>query len=261
MVNINEFKIYCDTLANIDQTGNTFTPNQFNSVLPNNVNSLVEQYYGKPKWAAMPFLSNERTQAIKDYIANSEINISIKPIVTEGVLTLPDDYLHLQALQYEYYTSKEVVCIHCGCNRCVCQKLPKGFITPIVKQKYKKSIKTLSEITIINNGQWSQIYNDPNLYPTTEYPYAQFTGSNTLEIAPQEITKVTLRYLRYPKKAVWGYNIANGIAVYDPNASQNIELPEILIPELAAIQLESCSIHTREYWMQTLYAHKNVTGT
>lgn len=262
MFNVNRFKIYCDTLANKDQTGADFKPSDFNSVLPQNVNSLIEQYFGKPKWATLPYLGNERNQAIKDYIANSEINLKVKLPTTDGVITLPPDYLHLQSLTYQYFKKKEVVCNHCGCNKCVCVNVPEGFQTGDSKcEPELSSIKINEEITIVNNSQWNQLFTDANLYPDIEHAYGQFIGNNQVEIEPQQIVEVYLRYLRYPKTAKWGYTIVNGIAVYDPATSVNIELPEILLPELACIQLAGIGIHTREYWLQQLYDQKNIAGT
>lgn len=263
MFSVNQLKIYAETLANKDQTGADFTPDQFNSVLPEEVLKTAETYFGNPKLQPrQPLLTYEKTQAIKDYIANSPLNLTKKINVTDGLFTLPADYLHLSSLGYEYYMKEEVVCIHCGCLKCSCLPQPKGMVKDKKVCRKKRSKKKLVDITIVNNGQWNQLFNDEVVYPTEEYPYGQYYGDNVIEIAPQKIAVVVLRYLRYPKEAKWAYTIpaGTGIAVYDAASSQDIELPRIMLREIACGLLEAMGFHTREYWLERTSQEKIVAG-
>lgn len=260
MINVNELYQYAYTLSNKDQTGADFTSVQFNNVLPEETLDLIEQYFGKAK-DPRKVLANEKSQVIKDYLSISEINVSAILSPSQGIVTLPDDYLHLNSLVYTYYEKEEQVCKKCCCTPCSCKTLPKGFIkkgqscTPSPKM-----IKKLAEVTVINNSQWGNILNDDVCYPDLSHPYATMRGNNKIEIAPQYIPSVTLYYYRYPKKPKWGFISTGGLDAYDPATSQDIELPRILLRELAIGILERMGIHTREYWLEQKMNQSIITG-
>lgn len=264
MFSVDTLHTYTYTLVNKDQTGADFTDEQFNAVLPDSVIALIEQYFGRPKWKnVQPYLTNERDQAIKDYIANSEIRISKNLTPVAGVITLPADYFHLTGLAYQYITVQEFVCPHCGCVKCSCVRLPKGFKKGLPKdcRVKKRNVKRVVDVVVVGDGQWSQLFQSNLVYPTKEYPFARYIGTNQLEIAPQDIPMVRLDYLRYPAEAHWGYTTAGGFNTYDPNTSVNVELPRVLLKELAAILLAAMGFHTREYWLQQVANQENISGT
>lgn len=265
MFSVNTLYKFTYTLVNKDQTGADFTSVQFNTVLPEKVNELIEQYFGKPKWEQnMPQLAYERKQAIKDYISNSEIKESISLLPnSDGIISLPSNYFHLSLLSYQYYTREECVCTHCGCTKCTCPPflLPKNFKkgTSGECRVKTKMIKTLADVTIVDDSQWNQLHNDSLLIPDLENPYGRYVGKNKIEVSPQKIPQTTLSYIRYPLEARWGFIPTGGLDVYDPNTSQDIELPRILLPELSALILESIGYHSREYWMQQISQQKVMT--
>jgi hypothetical protein len=260
MIDVNRLYQYTYTLANKDQTGADFTSVQFNSVLAEETLDLIEQYFGKAK-DPRRLLINERNQVIKDYLSNSEINTSVNITPENGIIKLPDNYLHLNSIEYTYYEKKEQVCSKCCCTPCSCTPVPKGFIRKGQSCSPKpKMLKRIAEVTIVNNAQWASLLSDHVSYPDLAHPYGHFIGNNTIEIMPQHIPSVKVRYYRYPKEPRWGFVSIGGNDVYDPNISQHVELPRILLRELAFGILERMGIHTREYWMEQVMQQKIITG-
>jgi hypothetical protein len=273
MINVNQLFLYTQVLANKDQTGADFTPDDFNIVLPESVYELIRTYYGAPKrQPVQPLLTFEKNQAIKDYLTPLLKTVRLTP--KEGMIFLPEDYAHLDDISYEYYIQEQVVCIHCGSINCSCKKPPKG--SKKAKQvncDNKKSKKVLVPLTVVNNSQWSNLFTDAINYPIDTEPYAQFYGEdiviaktgNTrkiqMEIAPQDLPQVIVKYVKLiipePK---WGSDPVGGFSVYNPLTSVDIPLPRILLQELSWIILEAMGIHTREYWLQQISQQKVVTG-
>ncbi len=276
MINVNQLFRFAEVLANKDQTGADFTPDQFNTVLPEAVYELIREYYGVPKrQPSQPLLTFEKNQAIKDYLTPVLAVKRITPV--NGIVLFPEDYAHLDDISYEYTVPEEVVCNHCGSIQCSCSfKPPKGSKKgKKVSCDTSKNKKMLVPITIVNNSQWSSLFNDAINYPIMTEPYGQFIGEDIqtgraggittrkmmLEIAPQSIPQVILRYVKLIiPEPVWAFTASGGFAVYDPVNSVNIPMPRMLLQELSWIILEFCGIHTREYWLQQTAQQKVIAG-
>jgi hypothetical protein len=265
MLGIDRFKKYVYLLANFEQTGGAFPEEKFNIVTPEQAIDLIEQYYGKPKWKAMqPYLANDRDQVIKDYVSNAEVHTSALRTPSKGIIVLPADYMHLDSLEYTYFGFEEYVCGQCGSCTCACPgKRPRGFkkAFPGGTNIKRRTIKKMSEITIVGDGQWSELFHSELTVPNLEHPYARYIGSNKLEVAPHEIPQMRVAYVRYPKTPVWAFTSVNGQNVFTAAGSQDIELPPVLLKELAAMVLEAMGIHTREYWLASTAQEKAITAT
>lgn len=262
MIGINEIKVYCDVLANKDQTGADFTPDEFNSVTPEAVYEQIRMYFGISKSPQIP-LAHEKNQEVKDYLA---------PLLTEvilptanGIVQFPSDYLHLSALDYESFVPVENndPCKNCGDCPCSCVKKPKGF-------KKGKNVpcetsgdgikKRLVNVKVVDTSQWAELFKDEVCYPTLDFPFAKYVGDGRVEVAPQEITKVKLTYLKYPPKPFWNYTVNNGIETFNPIGSTDVLLPRILLDEIAQSILERMGMATREVYLQKTSQVKKIQG-
>ena len=65
-------------------------------------------------------------------------------------------------------------------------------------------------------------------------------------MAPIDLGKIGLTYLRYPKKPFWNYTTAGGFSTYNPVGSQDIEMPEICAEEVVYMCLNRLGISIRE---------------
>jgi len=273
MINVNDLFKYTEVLANKDQTGADFTPDDFNIVIPEAVYELIRTFYGNPKVQPQrPLLTFEKNQAIKDYLTPLLAVTRLTPVA--GMILLPEDYCHLDDISYEYYVPEEVVCQHCGSICCSCKRPPKGSKKgKKVNCDNTKNKKILVPLTVVNNSQWSNLFSDEINYPIESEPYCQFIGEDVavgrtstvrkiqMEVAPQSIPQVIVRYVKLMiPPPFWGSTPSGGFAVYDPATSVDVPLPRILLQELTWIILEQLGVHTREYWLQQTAQAKVVTG-
>lgn len=251
MINVNEVKQYIEFLSRKSQSGGVFTPNEFNLVLPKVVFDIVRKYYGVPEEYQVghpePRIAADNTQLVRDYLSQ------LKPVVmlpvVNGYAPLPTDYIHkssarVRDLFNDGTDEEELLKNDCDCiGDCSCRNdvdtptLPKK-PTPIVVEKYYP-------IAFMSDEQFNWAMNSIKRYPTKEYPIARMQP-NQIEIAPRSISSIELSYYRYPVKPVWGYTLQLGIAIYDPNTSTNIELPDICGTEVVLAMLNKLGISIRE---------------
>jgi len=245
MININEVKEYVEFLARKYQSGGSFTPKQFNLVVPNVVRDIVRKYYGVPEEYQVgnpqPHIAYEITSLVKDYLS------AIKPVVTlnvvNGFADKPDDYIHISAARVTSYVNQKVdkyatmvddTC--CGEDGTV--QAPKQPKIISVAKKYP--------IVFLTDTQFDAALNSVSRKPTIEHPIARLEAGK-IEIAPTSINQFELSYIRYPKAPFWnGTNNGNGTTTYNPTGSQDIELPNICATEVVLACLQKLGIAIRE---------------
>lgn len=240
MININETKEYVEFLARKYQSGGSFTPKQFNLVVPNIVRDLVRKYYGVPEEYQVgnpqPHISYEITSLVKDYL--SAIKPKVKIEVVNGIALLPTDYIHRSAARVTAYSNELLQEYQ---NDDCCDDLVQ---TP--KKPTTISVSKVYPITFLTDSQFDSALNSVSRKPTIQYPIARMEAG-TIEIAPRSITEFEFSYIRYPKKPVWAFtNNANGTVSYNPTGSQDIELPEICATEVVLACLQKLGIAIRE---------------
>lgn len=271
MISVNEHYIYCQLLANASQTGANFTPDQYNTYIEPVTHDIVRKYYGLPEQYRpanpSPPIAYEITQLVTDYLNEIKVPLTTFQVNSLGRVTKPDDYLHHSLFQYdsvEQYingTVSSVVCANnCGhedCNhpnKVSVTKKYRGGKKPAVMPKMRyKTVK------VVTDGEWAIYLNDPIVSPDKDYPICKF-DNRYIQFAPQDLQIVNWSYLRYPKKPKWNFTAQGGFATFDAVGSQDIELPKILMKELALTLLDQLGFNTREAGMVNYADKGKATG-
>lgn len=255
MISVNECYLFVQDVANKFQTGADFTPDQFNRYLPIVVNEAIRKYYGKPEnyrvGSPVSNINYEQTQLVRDYLQKIKVRSTPFIINKSGELKLPDNYLHYSSLDYYYYAYKVNEpdgAVECTCHStpCTCNKTTKKQHWIAGKTRNKEVIQKHAPIKVVTDDQWAPYLNDSIRKPNREYPIAKFDGDDVLVFAPYYLKKVYMSYLRYPKKPFWNSTESEGVAVYQASGSQDIEMPEIMMKEIAMGVLDLIGINTRE---------------
>ena len=246
MINVNEVKQYIEFLARKAQSGGTFTPNEYNLVLPRVVNDIVRKYYGVPEqyqpMRPEPAISAEITQLVRDYLSALKPVVTLK--VTNGIATLPTDYIHKISGRVREFINvpAEVITHQCEDVHCDCGN---DVSTPTVQKTTPKAQTKYYPLVFMSDEQFNWAMNSVKRYPTTQFPIARMQ-SGAIEISPASITELEFSYIRYPKKPFWNSTSVNGQSTYTPNGSQDIELPDICGTEVVLAMLDKLGISIRE---------------
>lgn len=248
MINVNEIKQYTEFLAKKWQSGAIFTPDQFNLTIPNVVRSLVRKYYGIPEQYQvgnpMPAIAMDITQLVVDYLSALKQSMDLS-VNRDGIATLPPDYIHKSRAIYKLITTSKVEADvvendDCGCD----DDAPTGTIQGAMKPK-TQSVTEYRPIRFLTDDQFDAERQSAIRVPSKKHPIARIKGLS-IELAPTDLKKIELTYVRYPKKPVWGYTTSGGFSLYNPATSQDIEMPEICAEEVVYMCLNRLGISIRE---------------
>lgn len=220
MISVDEVKQFIESIANKEQSGNTFTPKIFNLWLRRGTDDLFRKEYGldedyKPG-VPLPSIGYEITRKIKDDLRV----FKEEPILTvdsTGKMLLPADYVHVTAIdafKVENQSSGD----------------PK--VTP-------------REVEIIDDDKWTFRRTHPIKPPTIDKPIANF-GNDHVKFEPKNIQKVQFIYLRYPKTPNWAFTVVDGVSTFDPANSVDVELPQDLTNDLSQFILSYLAERTRD---------------
>ena len=220
MISVNEVKEFVDFLANKEQSGNSVSPDEFNLSLRRATDDLFRKEYGLPEdykpGAPMPNISYEITQRIKDDMRVFKKTSAIS-IDSNGVGSVPSDYVHYTAIRYTKITNQK------GGN-------------PLIEPK---------SVEAIDDDKWDGRIGNSIKFPDKDYPICNF-NSDTIQFEPKDLTIVQLTYLKYPSSPVWGYNIIDTVAIYDSSKSTDIELPQMLTNDIARLICSYFGIRFRD---------------
>lgn len=239
-VSIDRFKQYVDFLAAKHQSGASYTPEEFNTVVPISVNDIVRKYYGlseeyKPGMP-MPQVSYEITQLVTDYIGHLKVPADLT-IDDNGRMTKPADYLHKSSVRFKKPFVKPVELTYPD-DDC-CDDTIQG--NPTTTEVQYSEV----EVRVVKDGELGYYLGSEIRYPDKEQPICCFYDS-WIQFYPHDLKQATLTYLRYPLRSMWNYTVSNGVAVYNPTGSVDIELPEACMTECAVTFLNRLGIHIRE---------------
>jgi len=240
MINIDLFKQYVDFLAAKHQSGASYTPDEFNNVVPIAVNDIVRKYYGLSEeykaGAPMPQVSYEITQLVTDYIGHLKV-LSELTIDSNGRMTKPSDYLHKSSVRFKkpYVNAVELIDTDNDCCDDTIQGNPST--TEIVYSEV--------EVRAVKDAEIGYYLDSKIRYPDKEQPICCFYDSY-IQFYPHDLKQATLTYLRYPTRSMWNYTVVDGYPVYTPTGSIDIELPEACMTECAVTFLTRLGIHIRE---------------
>ena len=222
MISINELKTYIDFISNKEQSGNNYTPEQFNMLVKRAVEDIQRWLIGLEAQyqpgAPVPAVAYDVTQKVKDDLRWLKEN----PVLTvdaNGRMTIPEDYVYVTSIIYE-----EVKNTDCG---------------PTATQR---------SVERIDDDKWANRLSSSIKKPTKKYPVCIFYDKDYVLFEPKDLGKVKFTYIRQITPPFWNYQIdpTTEVPLYNPVGTIDIELPEILLNDLARLVLGYMGINLRE---------------
>jgi len=223
MIGIDELKRFVEFLTNKEQSGNNWSPEQFNMLVKRATDDIqrwligLEANYqpGQP----LPAVAYEVTQKVKDDLRWLK---SIKTITvnSDGLMVIPSDYVYMTAIEYDKID-----------NTCDGQ--------PTVQTK---------GVEIVADDKWATRIGNAIKVPNHNFPVCNFMDKTYIQYRPKNLQRVRFVYLRELPTPVWGYTIdpASDVPLYDAGSSTDIDMPEILLNDIARIMLSYIGINLRE---------------
>ena len=221
MINVNSVYEFLQFISNKSQSG-FLTPKDFNKSISRAVYELITKRYHnvkqqKPDGSSM--VGFEQNQKITDDLRYLiVVNEAYK--VNNGIITLPNDYLHLSTISY------------------VRNDLDKEgeLKSDLINFSILRDSELAAQLSSVLFGK--RIKNG-------KLGVARFIGDK-IEIFPKTISTVKLVYLRKPKTPIWGFNVVNNKPVYSASKSTDIELPEDCMNELVFMCASYLGMNLRE---------------
>lgn len=131
---------------------------------------------------------------------------------TSGVGDVPADYMYTTAIALPATTTDD-------CDKTIDIEVP---------------------VEVVDDDEWTFRTIAQIKKPTLSYPICKFLKTQ-MEFKPQVNYK--LYYLRYPVTPVFGYTITNGVPVYNPATSTQLELPDVTHEEVCNILLRYIGVN------------------
>ena len=191
--------------ANKDQSGRSYTPEQFNLACKAVNIEYFKLKAGLPEeyrvGAPMPRQAWQLTQKITDdlrmFMHVMGIDGPQLQINRYGLATLPANYVRESSIMYDNAST-----VNC------------------------ESVEGWTAVEVVTDAVWSDRLASSLKYPDKEYPICRFIGGR-IEFAPKDLKYVSMTYLRMPEAAVLGYTIdSNNDIVYNAATSTQFEWPE-----------------------------------
>lgn len=218
MANIDKVYEFVKFLADKDQQGN-FTPKNFNDNCPRALDEIIMKRYNNPKDQQPNKTGWQKDQKITDDLRFLIVRNEVSVVSPDGKLYLPEDYLHLSSLVYNY--------------------------------KYSENGETIvepNEVDIVDDNEIAS-FTGSSIYgkriKAKKYVIAAFY-SDHLQFYPKNIQVVDFTYLRKPKAPFWAFTLQNGRPVYDATNSIDLEIPDELVNEFCMALASYLSINLRD---------------
>lgn len=218
-MDINTVYNFVKYLADKDQQGN-FTPKEFNESIDRALNEWVMKRYNNLKEVQPDKQGWQENQKVTDDLRFLLVRNEYSNVNSQGELLLPEDYLHLSSVVYNY--------------------------------KYSENGKTVvipKSVDIVDDNEiasflGSRIYR--KRINAKKYVIAAFY-SDKLQFYPKDINVVDLTYLRKPIKPFWAFTLnGQGRPVYDPTNSVDLEVPDNCVNEICMMCASYLSINLRD---------------
>lgn len=231
-MNIWEVYNYNNTLLNKEQSGRSFTAEQFNEVAPFALYEFIKQKGGLPEnyqiGAALSPQMWQASQVITDALEQlltwmGGPDYPLLAMDQYGVADKPTDYLAFSSCYFNEWVEDEKDC---------------------TKGEYKP--RTLE---FIPDALWPDRLASPVNKPTFKYPVAKWAGGK-IQFAPVSMRMVNFTYLRKPKTPFLAVTIdENNDYVYDAANSVQFDVPDLFVPDVAAIirQYQAGNIQSQLY--------------
>lgn len=244
MIDINSFKQSFEDLANPAQTGDSFSPDQFNRELPIVLMSAIRRHLGLPEAYSpqmpQPAIAYEKTQMLTDELLEIKKTVPLQVNVA-GFANIPDDFYYPSSMQYlqpllkdSFQKGKQLSYDEC------CEQ------TPI--EKPSDTYSKWKRIDILNDDEWSTMIGSDLRGPDATFPKCRFYDKSQLQFAPKNLFSVNFTYLRLPLTPKWNYTVDPNTLepVYSVFGSTNIELPLSMQDTLRFMMLQRLGIPMRE---------------
>lgn len=171
-------------VANKTQSGNTFTPSQFNLIAKVAQLEFINKRLGNikaidPRSGTPPF----------GYKSTRKVDVDLRPLVY-GPITIPIN----SSGNFTY---------------------PDGFMWP--DAFHKTDFKPITEV---DSDEYPHIKHSTFEPPTADYPVLIFRNPYGF-IDPYNIGNFSMSYVKTPPDPIWGYTEQSGVAVYNAAASQD----------------------------------------
>jgi hypothetical protein len=217
-MDINKVYTFLQYLADKDQSGN-ITPKEFNLSLPRAFTECIMKRYNNVNSVQPDRQGWQKNQKITDDLKFLLVRNDVTHIGIDGRLSLPEDYLHLSSIVYNY--------------------------------KYEEDGETVvlpNKVDVVNDNEISAFLGS-TIYSkrikAKKYVIGAFY-SDHIQLYPKNLGVVDFTYLRKPKEPKWAFNIVNGRPVYDELNSVDLEAPEELANEIIVMCASYLGINLRE---------------
>mgnify|MGYP003132576551 CR=1 FL=1 len=223
MISIDTLKQYVDYISNKEQSGNNYSPKQFNMLVSRSIDDierwligLVSEY--RPM-QPLPSVAYDITQKVKDDLRFLK-NTQVLSVDDSGFMTIPSDYVYLSSISYRRIENNA--------------ETGTPDVEPIA-------------VEVMSDDNWTGRLNNAIKKPTHEFPVCNFYDKTKVLFSPQDLGSVTFTYLKKITTPVWGYTLdENDNPIFDPSSSVDIDLPEILLNDIARVIIGYMGINIRE---------------
>ncbi len=214
---MNVWEIYqlINTWINKDQSGRSFTVEQFNIALQAIDIDFLKLKYGLPEdykpGQPIPRQAWQVTQKITDDLRHLKVILGgrgnpLLKVDTDGYANIPEDYIHYSSLRYDKTVNSE-----CGETN----EETSVVIEELVDDKFDARLQSKIK------------------KPYTKYPICRFNNDH-IEFRPKNIRFVIISYIRMPIPGILVCTEdSNNDLVYDPINSRQIEWPADMHTDVA----------------------------
>lgn len=188
-------------LSNKEQTGNTLSIEEFNSVINaaqykhfKRKTGVPEQYrIGQPFTQQQPNITEKVANDLRPFNVLMDGNEKNYLIVDKsGFAYIPGDYFYRTGMYYEYFVG---------------------------------TTKHRAKINVVTDDVWNDLTTSQLEYPTYKKPIANFKNGY-IRFFPFNIQRAVFSYIRLPQKAIYDYYIKDGVYVYMAEGSTHVLQPD-----------------------------------
>ena len=202
---VNEVYELYNLIINKNQAGGYLSSDEYNNLAPK----------VQTRWFNKAYETYGSSQQSEDDLKVLKTSVNL-PLNTEGNVTIPSDYFHLDAItSVNYYKKRGIL----------------------------KSTRVQHEI--VSTSEYANRIGSDSLVPTKDYPISLLEAS-TIKTNPTTIPILTLDYLKQPTPPVWAFTVVSGRKVYDSANSTQFEVPEYATPQLVLMLLEEMGVSIRD---------------
>lgn len=226
-MNLQEMLDFLNFVCNKEQTGLTFTPEQYNTELKVYNLRKFKKSYGLPEEYDFtgPFNREvyERSQLVSDRMRRFKVvmgdhNSLPLTINSYGVATIPSNYFHVSSIRFDKN-------LNASCAT---------------------SVEGWTNVEVLTDDQWADRIRHSITGPSLDSPFCMFQ-SGEIWFRPKDLNWVQFTYLRLPNTPVYAYTIgSNDEIIYDATSSTQLEWDYLDRIDIALMMLADIGINLKE---------------